>query len=94
MKLWLLSPHQAVFHSYHRVSFCTKGRHDDLVLRIEQFWKLHDIMKRLRRGHHHLGRGLYLKMTGRGVCVLKIDECAFIFKAKVGSVIKGVFIGK
>ena len=81
MKLWLLSSQQAVFYSYHRLGFCTKGRDKDLVIRKEQFWNLHDVMRGFRQGRYPLGRGLWLKISERGVRI-ENKQVSFQFYGK------------
>ena len=75
MKLWRLSSQQAVYYSYYRLGFCSKNQHKDLVIRMEQFWNLHDIMRGFHQGSYPLGRGLWLRMTKRGVRMENNQVC-------------------
>ena len=81
MKLWLLSSQQAVFYSYHRLGFCTKGRDKDLVIRKEQFYNLHDVMRGFHHGRYPLGRGLWLRISKRGVRI-ENKQASFEFHGK------------
>ena len=81
MKLWLLSPYQAVFYSYFRLGFCDKHRSKDLILRLEQFRQLHDIMVRHRRGSYNLGRGFRVKLSEHGLRI-QHRQVSFAFDDK------------
>ena len=82
MKVWSLSARQAVSYSHYRLSFGTQGEADDLVLRMEQFWNLHDILRSFtRRGHYPLGRGLWLRISIQGASIE--NRCVrFLFRGK------------
>ena len=81
MKLWTLSSRQAVYYSYYRLGFCTKGQHKDFVIRKEQFWNLHDVMRGFHRGTYPLGRGLWLRIGKHGVRMENQQVC-FEFRAQ------------
>ena len=75
MKLWRLSSQQAVYYSYYRLGFCSKDRRKDLVIRKEQFWNLHDIMRGFHEGSYPLGRSLWLRITKRSVRIENKHIC-------------------
>ena len=83
MKLWHLSSNQLVAYSRHQLCFC-ETQHNDLALRMEQFWNLDDILRHdtlLQRRRYPLGQGLWLNHDHHTLC-FQSSKVQFTFTFK------------